>query len=141
MGKHQARRGIRRSGLARFAVPAVVGVVVFGTVTAFAASLSVTSKSLGAGTATVNTCNAAAAVSYTTAYQASITAYKVATAPITTAAGCATMAYRVTLTGTGGTSLGEVTGVLDGAGAASPDFSASNISAASVTGVSVTITG
>ena len=141
MGKHQARRSIRPRGLARFAVPAVVGVVVFGSVTAFAASLTVTSKSLGSGNATVNTCNAAANVSYTTAYQASISGYKVATAPITTAAACANMAYRVTLTGASNVSLGEITGSLDGTGAASPDFSASNVSAASVTGVSVSITG
>jgi hypothetical protein len=119
----------------------VVGVVVFGSVTAFAASLSVTSTKLGAGSATVNTCNASAAVSYTTAYLASIPGYKVATAPVTTAVGCASMGYKVTLTGAANASLGEITGSLDASGNASPDFSASNISAALVTGVSVAITG
>ena len=140
MGKHQARRSIRPSGLARFAVPAVVGVVVFGSVTAFAASLTVTSKSLGSGNATVNSCNAAASVSYTTIYQASISGYKVATAPITTGVGCAGFAYKVTLTGSSPLPL-EVTGTLDGSGGASPDFQSSNIPASTVTGVSVTITG
>jgi hypothetical protein len=80
-------------------------------------------------------------VSYNTVYSAAIPGYRVSTAPVTSAAGCATMAYRVALTGTGGTSLGEVTGTLDATGAASPDFSAANVNAASVTGVSVVISG
>jgi hypothetical protein len=143
MGKHQAPRAVRLNGVARFAIPAVVGVVVFGSVTAFAASLSVTSKTLGSGNATVASCNAAASVSYTTTYASGIPGYKVATAPVTTAAGCATMAFKVTLTGSGGTSLGEATGVLDGTGAGTADFSSlgTPVSAASVVGVSVTITG
>jgi hypothetical protein len=141
MGKHQARRGVRPSGLARFAIPAVVGVVVFGSVTAFAASLSVTSKTLGSGNATVASCNATVSVSYNTTYASTIPGYKVTTAPVTSAVGCATMAYKVTLTGASSVSLAEITGTLDAAGAASPDFTASNISAALVTGVSVTITG
>jgi hypothetical protein len=141
MGKHQAARSVRPSGLARFAIPAVVGLVVFGSVTAFAASLSVTSKTLGSGNATVASCNASVNVSYTTAYQASLPGYKVATAPVTSAVGCATYAYKVTLTGAANASLAEITGTLDASGNASPDFSASNISAALVTGVSVTITG
>ena len=125
----------------RFLVPLGVGVVTFGGVTAFAATLSVSSKSLGAGNATVATCNASAQVSYNTTYSASVPGYKVSTAPVTTAAGCATMAYKVTLTGAGNASLGEITGTLDGTGAASPDFSSSNIAASAVTGVSVAITG
>jgi zona occludens toxin (predicted ATPase) len=143
MGKHARRRSPAPSGrvLRRLLLPLITGVVVFGTVTAFAASLSVTSKSLGSGNATVSSCNGAAAVSYTTAYSATLPGYKVATAPVTTAVGCALMGYRVTLTGAGNTSLGEVSGSLDVTGAASPDFSASNISAALVTGVSVSITG
>jgi hypothetical protein len=141
MGNHVAPRGRRSAGAKRFLVPAVAGVVTFGAVTAFAASLNVTSKSLGAGNATVNGCNATAAVSYTTSYSASLPGYKVATAPVTTAVGCATMAYKVTLTGSGNSSLAEVTGTLDSSGNASPDFSASNIAASAVTGVSVVITG
>jgi hypothetical protein len=142
-GRHAASRGSGRGkrSVARFAIPVVVGVVVFGGVTAFAATLSVSSKSLGSGNATVSSCNAAATVSYTTAYASTIPGYKVATTPVTTAAGCATMAYKVTLTGSGNASLAEVTGTLDASGNASPDFSASNIAAANVTGVSVVVTG
>ena len=142
-GIHAAPRGARvgKRSVLRFAIPVVVGVFVFGGVTAFAATLSVSSKSLGSGNATVASCNAAATVSYTTAYAASLPGYKVATTPVTTAVGCATMAFKVTLTGAGNASLAEQTGNLDAAGAASPDFSTSTIAAANVTGVSVVVTG
>ncbi|HVY08684.1 MAG TPA: hypothetical protein VG650_07245 [Mycobacteriales bacterium] len=119
----------------------MTGVTVFGVVTAFAASLSVSSKSLAAGNANVASCNAAATVSYNTVYTASLPGYKVSTAPVTTAAGCSGLSYKVTLTGAGNASLAEVTGSLDVTGAASPDFTSSNVSAANVTGVSVVITG
>jgi hypothetical protein len=143
MAAHAAGRRPRtkRFGAKRFLIPAVAGVVTFGVVTAFAATLTVSSKSLGSGNATVATCNASAQVSYNTAYSASLPGYKVSTTPVTTAAGCATMSYKVTLTGAANASLGEITGTLDGTGAASPDFSSSNIAASAVTGVSVAITG
>src|SRR3954467_13136126 len=103
MGTHAASRRphTKRWGAKRFLIPAVAGVVTFGAVTAFAATLSVSSKSLGAGNATVATCNASAQVSYNTTYSATLPGYKVSTTPVTTAAGCATMSYKVTLTGAG----------------------------------------
>ena len=125
----------------RVVIAALLGLVVFGAVYGFAASLTVNSKTLGAGSATVASCNASAAVSYNSTYASTIPGYKVTTAPVTSAAGCATMAYKATLTGTAGTSLGEVTGTLDATGAASPDFTSPNVNAASVTGVSVVISG
>jgi hypothetical protein len=125
----------------RIIITAVVGLAVFGAVYGFAASLTVNSKTLGAGNGTVSACNASAAVSFNTVYSATIPGYKVSTAPVTSAVACATMAYRVTLTGAAGASLGEVTGTLDATGAASPDFTAVNVNAASVTGVSVVISG
>lgn len=143
MGKHGRRRrwAFRVPALRRLLLPLLTGVVVFGVVTAFAASLSVTSATLGAGNATVTTCNSAASISWTTTYAASLPGYKVATAPLTTAPGCALLGYKVTLTGASNVSLGELTGTLDTSGSAVPDFSASSISAALVTGVSVAITG
>ena len=108
---------------------------------AFAAALPITSKSLGAGSATVASCNAGATITYNSAYSASLPGYKVTTAPVTSAAACAAMAYRVSLSGAAGVSLGEVTGTLDGTGAATPDFTSANVSAASVTGVSGVISG
>jgi hypothetical protein len=141
MGAHRAQsRPTSRRGK-RFLIPAVVGVVVFGAVTAFAATLTVNTKSLGAGNATVTSCNASASVSYSTSYASTLPGYKVTTAPVASAAGCATMAYKVTLTNASNTSLGEATGTLDASGNATPDFSASNVPASSVAGISVVITG
>jgi flagellar basal body-associated protein FliL len=143
MGNHALRaertRGRKRGR--RLLIPLGAGVVIFGAVTAFAATLNVSTKSLGSGNATVTSCNATAAVTYNTAYASTLPGYKVTTAPITTAATCTGLSYKVTLTGTGNASLAEVTGTLDASGAASPDFSASNIAAANVTGVSVIVTG
>ncbi|HEX4427688.1 MAG TPA: hypothetical protein VHZ96_00310 [Frankiaceae bacterium] len=125
----------------RFIAPVLAGVVVFGAVTAFAAGFTVTSKTVVSGNATVSACNAGAAVSYTTAWDATVPGYVVSTAPITTAAGCGLMAYKVTLTGAAGVSLAEQTGSLIAAGSASPNFATNKILAANVVGISVTITG
>jgi hypothetical protein len=142
MGTHaETGRKRRRRGATRFLIPAVTGVVIFGAVTAFAATLSVSSKTLGSGNASVSSCNSGATVTYTTAYSATLPGYKVATAPVTTAAGCNGFAFKVTLTGAANAALAEVTGTLDASGNATPDFSTSNIAAANVTGVSVVITG
>jgi hypothetical protein len=122
-------------------IAVVLGVAVFGAVYAFAASLTVNSKSLAAGSGTVAACNATATVNYNTGYQSTLPGYRVTTAPVASAATCANMAYRVTLTGASGTSLGEQSGTLDATGAATPDFSSLNVSAANVTGVSVVISG
>ena len=125
----------------RYLVPMVAAVSVFGAATAFAASLTVSSTSLGAGNGAVASCNATASVTYNTSYASGVPGYKVTTAPVTSAVACATKAYKVTLTGAANASLAEVTGSLDASGNASPDFSASNVSAALVTGVSVVISG
>jgi hypothetical protein len=125
----------------RYAVPIVAGVVVFGAVTAFAAAMTVTTKTLGAGNSTVASCNATATATYNTVYSATLPGYKVGTTPITTGATCTLMAYKVTLYGTAGASLGEQVGTLDAAGLASPDFSATNIAASAVLGVAVVVTG
>jgi hypothetical protein len=125
----------------RVIIAGLLGVIGFGAVYGFAASLTVNSKTLGAGSAAVAACNASASVSYNTSYAASIPGAKVTTAPVTSATGCGSMAYKVTLTGTAGASLGEVSGTLDSNGDATPDFTSANVNAASVTGVSVVITG
>src|ERR1700753_2260464 len=117
----------------RHLIPVVAGVVVFGAVTAFAAGFTVTSTTVVSGSATVTGCNATAAASYNTIWDTTMKAYKVSTAPVTTAAACKGMAYKVTLQNASNVSLGEVTGTLDAVtGAASPDFSSLNVPAASV---------
>ena len=140
------RRGRRRAPaprpVKRYVLAIAMGVSVFGLSTAFASSLTVTSASLSSGNAAVTSCNASAAVTYNTAYVVAIPGYEVTTAPITSAVACAGKAYKVTLTGAGNASLAERTGTLDGSGNATPDFgTASDISAALVTGVSVVISG
>ena len=125
----------------RYIAPVLAGVVVFGAVTAFAAGFTVTSNTVVSGNATVSACNSSAAVSYTTAWDATVPGYVVATAPVATAAGCGSMAYKVTLTGAGGVSLAEQTGTLAAAGSAAPNFATNKIPAANVVGISVTITG
>lgn len=126
----------------RYWVPVVAGVAVFGAATAFAASLTVNSQSLGSGNGTVASCNASATVAYSgTTYSVTPYGYKVATVPVTSAAGCATRTFKITLTGAANASLAEKTGTLDASGNATPDFTADDVLAANVTGVSLVITG
>lgn len=123
-------------------VPVIAGVVVFGAVTAFAAGFTVTSTTVVSGSASVTGCNATAAASYNTVWDTTLKAYKVSTAPVTTAAACKGMAYKVTLQNASNASLGEVTGTLDAVtGNAAPDFSSLNVLAWNVAGISVTVTG
>lgn len=128
----------------KYLLPLGAGVVVFGSVTAFAATLTVNSSSLGAGNATVTSCNSAAAVTYGTTPTANAKTYDVSTATVTTSGtgtGCANMSFRVTLLGAGGTTLGEKTGTLDGTGAGSADFTTLTIPASDVASVAVVVTG
>lgn len=125
----------------RYAVPALAGVLVFTAVTGFAATLDVTSTTLGSGEEVVSSCNASAAVSYTSGWDAALQAYEVTTAPVTSAATCGGMAYKVTLTDSTGASLGEEVGTLGVDGTAVPSFAADQVLAENVTGVSVVITG
>jgi hypothetical protein len=98
------------------------GVVAFSGIYALAASLSVTSNTLGAGTSVVASCTAdtLTATYGTLAYSTTVPGYTVtalaikdntATPNWTT---CNSLAYRVTLYGSGNTSLGEVTGTVSG---------------------------
>jgi hypothetical protein len=95
------------------------GVVAFSGIYALAASLSVTSNTLGAGSAVVSSCTAdSLVVSYgTPTYSSSIPGYTIASVVIkdtqatATWAACNTLLYRVTLTGIAGD---EATGTLSG---------------------------
>jgi len=134
----------------KYLLPIGIGVAVFGAVTAFAASLTVNSSSLGAGNATVGSCNSSAAVSYDTVGTTATKTYKVTTATVTTpavvapatSAVCGGMSFKVTLLGASNVVLGELPGTLDNlTGVGSVDFSSSNVPAVDVTGVAVVITG
>ena len=125
----------------RWILVAAVGIISYAGVYAVAASLSVTTSKIAAGGSAVAACSSSASITYNVSYSASIPGYKVTTAPITSAVGCASKSYKVTLMDGSNVSLGEMTGTLDGTGAASPDFSSSNVSAASVANVQLVITG
>jgi hypothetical protein len=140
------RAGNRRPILAKeftvkkFLLPIGAGVVVFGVVTAFAASLNVTTKSLGAGNAVVSSCQTNALVTY------SSTGSKVNSATVTvsglTGTPCDGLAYQVTLTGNGSLATTPVTegGNITGS-AGTADFSGDSVNPHDVTGVAVVITG
>ncbi|MGP8159759.1 MAG: hypothetical protein ACLQGJ_00845 [Candidatus Dormibacteria bacterium] len=119
------------------------GVVAFSGIYALAASLSVTSNTLGAGTAVVASCQAAALnATYTPlAYSTTVPGYTAATVTLTgLASSCYSLPYRVTLYGAGNASLGEATGTTPASGTSfAASFTA--VSAASVTGVAVVIGG
>jgi hypothetical protein len=127
----------------KYLIPLGAGVVVFGAVTAFAATLNVSSTSLAAGNALVTSCNDNAAVSY--ANVANGTAFKVGTTTVTTSGaqspGCGSMTFQVTLTGASG-ALASKTGTLASNGTGTVDFSTGTaVDPHDVTGVSVVITG
>jgi hypothetical protein len=129
----------------------VAGVAALGAGQALAAGLNASGQSLGSGQQAVSACTSdTLLVSYTTAYFASAGSggYEVTdvtvsdTAPTPDLAACAGQPYRVTLLGTGGTSLGEVTGTVPSqATSFSPAGFASPPAASAVTGVSLVLGG
>jgi hypothetical protein len=129
----------------------VAGVVALGAGQALAAGLTTSGQSLGSGQQVVSACTSdTLQVGYTTAYSPSagtaggyaVTDVTVTdTAPTPDLTACVGQTYRVTLLGTGGTSLGEVTGVVP---SDEPSFSpatgfASPPAASAVTGVALVL--
>ena len=129
----------------------VAGVVALGASQALAAGLTTSGQSLGSGQQVVSACTSdTLQVGFTTAYSPSVgtgDGYAVTdvtlsdTAPTPNLAACVGQTYRVTLLGTGGTSLGEVTGVVP---SDEPSFSpatgfASPPAASAVTGVALVL--
>ena len=135
----------------KFVLPVGAGVVVFGVVTAFAASLNVTSSSLAAGNGTVGACNSSANLTnYTTApitSGANKGKYAVTGATLTTVAGtpssCGGMSFKVQLLDGSNVVVGtEATGTLGAnTGSAAVDFSGTEVLASNVSNLAVVITG
>jgi hypothetical protein len=121
----------------------LAGLMTFGVVYGLAASLNLTSDSLGAGTATVAACQTETLdATYATSYSASAPGYTVGTVTITgLTSACYGMAYRITLSGAAGASLGEVTGTTPSTGTSFSATFSPAVPAASVTGISVVISG
>lgn len=140
-GSVRARR-TRRLPIKRSVAAAFAALLAFGSVYGLAASLNLTSDGLGAATTTVAACQSATLnATYTSAYSATTPGYTVGTVTVNgLAATCYSKAYKVTLAGAAGASLGEATGTTPATGTS---FSATftSVSAASVTAISVVISG
>ena len=137
----------RLSPIKRMAVALAVAAIVFGSVFAVAASLGVTSDTLGAGGASVVSCDTdGVTTSYSTVYDASIPGYKVTTVTVNGIDGtaCLGKTMKVTLSGTSDASLAERTAILGLLSTQSFDFSTgagSPVSAAAVLGIRAVIAG
>jgi hypothetical protein len=121
----------------------VVAGAVFGAVYGLAASLNVSTDTLGAGSSAVAACQTTPlTMSYATAYQAG-SGYKVGVVTVSgLAASCYTKPYKLSLTGAADVSLGEMTGTTPGSGTSfTADFTAANVTATSVLGVHLVISG
>ena len=123
-----------------------VGLGVFGGMFGLAASLGVTSQSLGAGSTTVVACQAGTiSTTFASTYDAGAPAgYRATTVTLgnldTSGAACGTKTAKVTLTGPGASSasLGEQTGTVPSTGTTMA-FTFANVNATDVSGVHVTI--
>ena len=127
----------------RALILALAGVLTFGAVYGFAASLNLTTDSLGAANTTVAACQAGAlTATYTSTYSAATPGYSVGTVTVTgLAATCYSKAYKITLSGAANASLGEATGTTPAAGTSFAAAFAPAVNAATVTGISVVISG
>jgi hypothetical protein len=108
----------------------------FGAVYGLAASLDL-------ATTTVAACQAGQlTATYTSTYAGGTPGYTVGTVTVTgLAATCYSKAYKVTLSGAGNASLGEATGTTPASGTSFAATFSPTVNAASVTGVSVVISG
>ena len=131
----------------RFVVALFAGGTIFGGVYGLAASMGVSSETLGAGTAAGAACQSTTLTpSYATAYDASIPGYKVGVVTVngldTTAGKCASKSFKITLVNASNATLGEATGSTPASGTSfTADFTSGGISASGVSGVHVLITG
>jgi len=127
-------------------VVAAVGIAAFSGIYGLAASLGLTTDTLGSGTAVVAACQPTTSPLNVTYGAATFSAgsYGLTTVTVTGLTNtCLNKAYKITVQGTGGTSLGEATGTTPTT-SGTTSFSAtlpSSVSAASVTGVSMVISG
>jgi hypothetical protein len=126
----------------RALLAAVLATLVFGAVYGLADVLNLTSDGLGAGTAVVAACQTATLnAGYAPSYASGIPGYAAGTVTLSNLQStCYGKNYRITLSGSGNASLGEVTGTTPTTGSS---FTAAfpGSSAAAVTGIAVVIEG
>ncbi len=127
----------------RILIMTAAAVLTFGTVYGLAASLNLATDSLGAANTTVAACQAGQlTATYSSSYSSGTPGYTVGTVTVTgLAATCFSKAYKVTLSGSGNTSLGEATGTTPASGTTFAATFSPAINAASVTGISVVVSG
>jgi hypothetical protein len=127
----------------RALIAAVAGLMAFAVIYGAAASLNLTSDSLGAATTSVAACQSATLnATYATSYSSGTPGYTVGTVTVTgLAATCYSKAYKVTLAGAASASLGEATGTTPSSGTTFSATFSPAVSAASVTAISVEIAG
>jgi hypothetical protein len=119
--------------------------VVFGGVFGLAASLNVSSDTLGAGTTVVAACQTGTlTASYATGYDATASGYKVTAVNFSgLQSGCYGKSFKLTLSSAGG-SLGEITGTTPSSGSTiAVDVSSVTpaVLASAVTGANLLIVG
>jgi hypothetical protein len=121
----------------------VLALTIFGAVYGFAATLNLSTNELSANSLAVSSCETGTAnAAYNVAYDSTLGGYKVSSVNVTGLdAACANKAVAVTLSGSGGTSLGSASGSAPVGGGSLLLTPAGTISAASVTGVAVSING
>ena len=126
----------------RLLAASIAGLLAFGGVYGLAASLNLTTDSLGAAQTVVAACQAGAMnATYTSSYAAGTPGYNVGTVTVTgLAVGCQSKAYKITLSGAGNASLGEATGTTGTGTSFAATFSPA-VSSALVTGIAVVISG
>jgi hypothetical protein len=115
-----------------------------GTTQGFAATLGTGTSTLAAGNATVASCQASGdpTGTYSVAYDPALGGYAVAAVTVTNLdTSCAGKTISLTLTGTGGGSLGALSGTVPAGGGSLALTPGSTVAAAGVTGVSVAIAG
>jgi hypothetical protein len=134
VGDHSVKRAL---------IIAVAGVLTFGAVYGFAASLNLTTDSLGAVDTSVAACQAGAlTATYTSSYASTVPGYAVGTVTVNgLASTCYSKAYKITLSGAGNASLGEATGTTPASGTSFAATFSPAVNAASVTGIGVVISG
>jgi hypothetical protein len=95
----------------RFAIALLLAGAVFATTYGLAASLGVSTKTLGSGNSSVAACQSGTlTASYATSYDSTIPGYKVGVVTVGgLTSACYSMAYRVSLINSSNASLGEVT--------------------------------
>ena len=128
----------------RLLIALVLAGIVFAGVLGLAASLNVSSNTLGAGSASVAACQSGTlTASYATSYSSTLPGYQVGVVTVSgLQSGCYTKSFRVLLSNSSNTSLGEVTGTTPSSGTTfTADFTSSNVSAANVANINVTIAG